>query len=107
MQPTAQAVGWRYETIFKAPKGRQRLSPDVFLVVGHIVLLGKCGKLFLNECFLWCSSWLAIYLVTAATYDSLTLNTPYPVCQEKSRLHSSRTHPDEFALITRASSVAD
>jgi hypothetical protein len=33
-----------------------------------------------------------MYFVTAATFDSLTLNTPYPVCHAKSELHFARTH---------------
>jgi len=48
-----------------------------------------------------------MYFDTAATFDSLTLNTPYPVCHAKSVFHFWRAHRDEFALITRASSEAD
>jgi hypothetical protein len=48
-----------------------------------------------------------MYFVTAATFDSLTLNTPYPVCQANSELHFERTHLQELALITGAISAAD
>jgi hypothetical protein len=46
-------------------------------------------------------------LVTAATFDSLTLNSPYPVCQANSEFDFARTHFDEFAFMTRAISAAN
>ena len=37
-----------------------------------------------------------MYFVTAAVFDSLTLNAPYPFCQAKCGLHFPRTHRDEL-----------
>jgi hypothetical protein len=49
----------------------------------------------------------SMYCVTAATFDSLTLKTPYPACQANSVAHFSCTHLDELVLITGAISAAD
>src|SRR6266568_3872271 len=43
-----------------------------------------------------------MYFVTAATFDWLTLNTPYPVCHANFESHFSCTQRDEFAFNTRA-----
>ena len=48
-----------------------------------------------------------MYRDTAGTFDSLTLNAPYPVCQAKSVFPFPRTQREEFALTTRATSAAD
>jgi hypothetical protein len=76
MQPTAQAVGERHKT-YEAPEGRKRLIPDVALVVSHLVLLEERKELFLKRLFLvmFFLFYSAMYFVTAATFDSLTLNT--------------------------------
>lgn len=44
--------------------------------------------------------------MVASAFDSLTLKTPYPVCQAKSGKCFSRSQRDEFVLPTRAISAA-
>jgi len=48
-----------------------------------------------------------MYFVTAATFDSLTLNTPYPVRHANSGSPFLRTHRDEFVFTIRATSAGE
>jgi hypothetical protein len=47
MQPTAQAVGVRSRNR-QAPAGRQKLAPNVSLVVFHVIFLEKRQELLLK-----------------------------------------------------------
>ena len=51
MQPTVQAAGG-YDNDFQAPEGRQKLTPDIFLVVGNVVILEEGDKLLLKRMLL-------------------------------------------------------
>ena len=49
MQPTASAVG--DDAIPTSPQVLQKLAPQVFLVVGHVILFEERKKLFLKRMF--------------------------------------------------------
>jgi len=77
------------------------------LVIGYVVLLEERDELLLKRMLLIVPSCSAIYFVTAATFDSLTPNTPYPVCQASLESPFSCTQPDELTFTTRVISAAE
>jgi len=83
------------------------LIPNVLWVVFHMVLLQKRDVFLLERSLLMVLCCFAMYSVTSNTLDSLTLNTPYPVCHAKFRVCLSRIHRDELVFTTRAISAAE
>jgi hypothetical protein len=82
MQPTAQAVGGL--EMIQAPEGRKKLTPDIFLVHDNPILLEECAE-FVLKGMLLVMFFLSrnVFRYGGDTPDSLTLKTPYPVCQPK------------------------